>query len=106
MKRFDVLEHTETDEQQIDDVRYNINSLPLSGWLFARKVRGHWAIENTLHWCLDVTFREDECRARERNLARLKRFAITLWAWGDRNRCGCVKSRQRNAARMRRWRRR
>jgi hypothetical protein len=44
--------------------------------------RQHWSIENTLHWCLDVTFREDENRVRERhaanNLAWLKRFAISL----------------------------
>jgi len=65
-----------------DDVRYYINSLPLNVKLFAKSVRGHWGIENTLHWCLDVTFREDECRVRERNLtnniAWLKRFAISL----------------------------
>jgi hypothetical protein len=44
--------------------------------------RGHWAIENTVHCCLDVTFREDERCVRERNLtnnnAWLKRFAISL----------------------------
>ena len=49
---------------------------------FARYVRGHWAIENTLHWCLDVTFREDENRVRNRtaadNLAWLKRFGLSL----------------------------
>jgi predicted transposase YbfD/YdcC len=64
------------------EVRYYINSLPLDVRLFAKSVRGHWAIENTLHWCLDVTFREDDSRVRERNLtnnlAWLKRFAISL----------------------------
>jgi predicted transposase YbfD/YdcC len=64
------------------DVRYYITSLPLDVKLFAKTVRGHWAIENTLHWCLDVTFREDDSRVRERNLtnnmAWLKRFAISL----------------------------
>ncbi|MEM1228171.1 MAG: transposase, partial [Planctomycetota bacterium] len=49
---------------------------------FAQCVRGYWAIENTLHWCLDVTFGEDENRVRNRNLANnlawLKRFAISL----------------------------
>ncbi len=49
---------------------------------FAHAVRGHWAIENTLHWCLDVTFREDENRVRERqaadNPAWLKRFTLSL----------------------------
>lgn len=68
--------------QTTDDVRYYINSLPLDVKLFAKSVRGHWGIENSLHWCLDVTFREDECRVRERNMtdniAWLKRFAISL----------------------------
>ena len=69
-------------DKETADVRYYINSLPLDIKLFAKTVRGHWSIENTLHWCLDVTFREDESRVRERNLtnnmAWLKRFAISL----------------------------
>jgi predicted transposase YbfD/YdcC len=64
------------------EVRYFISSLPLSVKRFAHGVRGHWGIENTLHWCLDVTFREDESRLRNRraadNVAWLKRFAISL----------------------------
>jgi predicted transposase YbfD/YdcC len=64
------------------EVRYFICSIRVSVKRFARAVRGHWAIENTLHWCLDVTFREDESRLRNRhaanNLAWLKRFAISL----------------------------
>lgn len=67
---------------QTSDVRYYISSLRLGVKQFAAAVRKHWAIENTLHWCLDVTFREDENRVRDRfaadNLAWLKRFAITL----------------------------
>ena len=64
------------------DVRYYLSSLPMAARRFASAVRGHWAIENTLHWCLDVTFREDESRLRNRfaaeNLAWLKRFVIGL----------------------------
>jgi len=64
------------------DVRYYISSLRLGVKRFAHAVRGHWGIENTLHWCLDVTFREDESRLRNRhaadNIAWLKRFAISL----------------------------
>ena len=64
------------------DTRYYLNSLPLDIKRFATAVRGHWAIENTLHWCLDLTFREDESRLRNRfaaeNIAWLKRFAIGL----------------------------
>ena len=60
----------------------HIITLRLSVKRFAACVRGHWAVENTLHCCLDVTFREDESRVRNRtlanNLAWLKRFAISL----------------------------
>jgi len=69
-------------EEHSSDVRYFISSLPLGVKRFAAAVRGHWSIENTLHWCLDVTFREDESRLRDRhaadNVAWLKRFAISL----------------------------
>ena len=64
------------------EVRYFISSLRLGVKRFAGAVRGHWGIENTLHWCLDVTFREDESRLRDRhaadNISWLKRFAISL----------------------------
>jgi predicted transposase YbfD/YdcC len=64
------------------EVRFYIASVPMGVKRFARYVRGHWAIENTLHWCLDVTFREDENRVRDRstanNLAWLKRFGLSL----------------------------
>ena len=64
------------------DVRLFLSSLPLGVRRFASAVRGHWGIENTLHWCLDVTFREDESRLRDRlaadNIAWLRRFAVSL----------------------------
>ena len=64
------------------EVRYYLNSIAMNVKRFARCVRGHWAIENTLHWCLDMTFREDESRVRDRNtannLAWLKRFGLSL----------------------------
>ena len=62
------------------EVRYYIVSRYLSGKRFGEAVRGHWAIES-MHWVLDVTFREDDSRTRERtlgnNLSWLRRFAIT-----------------------------
>lgn len=74
--------HSTQGEKETSDVRYFLSSLPLGVKQFARTVRGHWSIENTLHWCLDVTFREDESRLRDRiaaeNVAWLKRFAIGL----------------------------
>jgi predicted transposase YbfD/YdcC len=64
------------------DTRYFITSRYLSGPRFAQAVRGHWGIENSLHWVLDVTFDEDQSRTRNRhmadNLSWLRRFAISL----------------------------
>jgi len=72
----------EKDGETTEEVRYYIVSHYLSGRRFATAVRGHWSIENTLHWQLDVTFREDDSRVRNRcltnNLAWLRRFAISL----------------------------
>ena len=69
-------------DKETSDVRYYISSTKMGVKKFAERVRGHWRIENTLHWCLDVTFREDDSRLRNRhaadNLAWLKRFAISL----------------------------
>jgi len=49
---------------------------------FASLVRAHWSIENQLHWSLDVSFAEDDCRIRQghgaENLARLRRIALNL----------------------------
>ena len=71
-----------SDGTTTDDVRYFIVSRYLSGERFARAVRGHWGIENSLHWVLDVTFDEDQTRTRNRymanNLSWLRRFAISL----------------------------
>ena len=64
------------------EARYYLASLPLGAQLFAQAVRGHWGVENPLHWWLDVTFREDQSRARSRtaaqNLATLRRSALNL----------------------------
>ena len=68
------------DGRETYEVRYYILSRYLSGPRFAAAVRGHWGIES-MHWVLDVIFREDDSRTRERtlgnNLSWLRRFAIT-----------------------------
>lgn len=55
-------------------------SLPPDANTFAKACRGHWGVENPLHWTLDVTFREDYSRARSghapENLAALRRLAL------------------------------
>ena len=69
------------DGTETDEVRYYICTRYLSGKRFAEAVRKHWSIES-MHWVLDVNFREDDSRTRERtlgnNLSWLRRFAITL----------------------------
>jgi predicted transposase YbfD/YdcC len=64
------------------EVRYYLSSLPVDAGLFARAVRGHWSVENACHWSLDVTFREDDSRVRERvlgsNITWLYRFTLTI----------------------------
>lgn len=60
--------------------RYYLSSLPLDVAAFARAVRGHWGIENRLHWCLDVVLREDQSRVRSghaaQNLALVRKWAL------------------------------
>jgi predicted transposase YbfD/YdcC len=70
------------DGKELADIRYYISSLKVGVKLFARAVRGHWAIENGCHWTLDMTFREDESRIRGKqireNFAWLNRLALSL----------------------------
>lgn len=65
-----------------NDTRYFISSLPPEAARIGKAARAHWSIENNLHWQLDVTFREDACRARKdhsaRNLAMIRRMAFNL----------------------------
>jgi len=73
---------TVKDGQETSEVRHYILSRYLSGHRFAAAVRGHWSIENRLHWQLDVTFQEDQCRVRkghaDANFSILRRTALSL----------------------------
>jgi predicted transposase YbfD/YdcC len=64
------------------EVRYFIASIENDATLALRAVRGHWGIENELHWVLDIAFREDDCRVRKdhgpQNFAVLRHIALNL----------------------------
>ncbi|WP_173236681.1 ISAs1 family transposase [Legionella antarctica] len=55
------------DGKVTSEIRYFINSINPNAMIFANAVRKHWAIENQLHWVLDVSFREDKSRIRRDN---------------------------------------
>lgn len=71
------------DGKETLEKRYFISSLPVGVKRFAHAVRSHWGIENSCHWTLDMTFREDESRIRNGNLrenfAWLNRFVLSLF---------------------------
>jgi predicted transposase YbfD/YdcC len=64
------------------ETRYYISSASLDAERAGQAVRGHWGIENRLHWVLDVTFAEDQSRLRKgfgaRNMAVVRHFALNL----------------------------
>jgi predicted transposase YbfD/YdcC len=80
--------------------RFFLCSIAANARELARAVRGHWSIENTLHWCLDVTFNEDQCRARTgcaaENLALLRHMAMNILK-GDTNNKRSIKGRKKDA---------
>lgn len=71
-----------TTQKQSIETRYFISSLAGDAQELMTAVRKHWAIENSLHWVLDVAFREDQCQIRKdhgaENFAMLRHIAVNL----------------------------
>jgi predicted transposase YbfD/YdcC len=83
LKRIGIaISETIRDGKTTDEVRYYILSRKMSARSFGAAVRGHWGIENRLHWQLDMTFGEDQCRIRkgnaDANFSILRRTALSL----------------------------
>ena len=72
----------ELDDRSRFETRYYIASAKLNAAQAAEAVRGHWGIENRLHWVLDVVFAEDQSRLRKghgaKNMAIVRHFPINL----------------------------
>jgi len=78
-----MVERERHDDGQIQhQTAYFISSLPADAKLLLHAVRAHWSVENTFHWTLDVTFREDDARLRTgdsaENFAVLRHIAFNL----------------------------
>ena len=77
-----VVSNTHRDGKECSEVRYYILSKYIAARRFAGAVRGHWGIENRLHWQLGVTFQEDQCRIcqghADANFSILRRSALSL----------------------------
>ena len=68
--------------KESEEWHYYISSSDAVAKVLAEAVRGHWSIENNLHWVLDVVFKEDACRTQDENaasnLALLRKIALSL----------------------------
>jgi len=86
--------------QETQEVRFFISSLTVDAETFARYIRSHWGVENQLHWCLDVTFREDASRIRTDhaplNISLMRRLALNLLR--QENSKGSLKMKRYKAA--------
>ena len=71
---------------------------------FAQAARDHWGIENSLHWVLDITFREDDCRVRKEhaphNFAALRKFALALLRQDTHYTKRSLRARRKTAERL------
>jgi predicted transposase YbfD/YdcC len=74
------------------EVCYYITSLDFDINQFAKSVRGHWSVENGLHWSLDVIFREDNHRYQQRvgaaNLSLMRKIALAVLSRDTTTKCG------------------
>ena len=86
--------------QATTERRYYLSSLPQDILCFARAVRSHWGVENSVHWHMDVSFGEDQSRARTgfaaENLATLRRLALNMLKREKTKKRG-VRGKQKNA---------
>ena len=93
-------ERSEGEAEASHERRYYISSLEADAKELNRVIRSHWSIENSLHWVLDIAFREDESRIRKdhgpENMATLRHIALNLLKQDKSIKEG-IKSKRKNA---------
>jgi len=84
-------------DKRSEESRYYISSLSGDAEQALEAVRGHWGIENKVHWVLDIAFREDDCRIRKgngaQNFAILRHIALNLLKQEKTAKCGVKNKR-------------
>jgi predicted transposase YbfD/YdcC len=84
-------------DKRSEESRYYISSLSGNAEQALEAVRGHWGIENQVHWVLDIAFREDDCRIRKgngaQNFAILRHIALNLLKQEKTAKCGVKNKR-------------
>ena len=84
------------------EIRCFLSSCPDNPAVLSQAIRSHWGVENSLHWVLDVTFREDDSRVRDRtaarNLARLRKIALNI-VGQDKTTKASLRGKRKKAAR-------
>jgi predicted transposase YbfD/YdcC len=88
----------EIGKEMTEEIRYYIGSKVADARAYAGYVRGHWGIENGLHWVLDVCFQEDQSRMRTdhspENMALLRRLALSLLKQHGKKKPGSVRGKR------------
>ena len=96
-----VVGRRDTDSTTTEQSRYYISSLASEAQRLLAATRSHWSIENSVHWVLDVSFREDESRVRTgnapENMAIMRHAALNLLRH-DRDSKISIKARRKLAA--------
>ena len=95
-----VIDERIIDQKKQKSMRYFISSLPANAEKILSSVRSHWTIENSLHWVLDMAFKEDQCRLRTghgaQNFAILRHLALSLLQQEDSKKRG-IETKRRKA---------
>jgi predicted transposase YbfD/YdcC len=81
------------------EFRYYISSLPDDAWKIGNAIRSHWGIENKLHWQLDISYGEDDCKVRKDNGAEnfsvIRRATLNLLKADKKTKAGIKNKRSK-----------